>query len=118
MAGVTTYKWAIKTENKLEQAAKLIKVYCILNNINPSQTSVWVCAYIMVYGLNDKVKEDILKAGIMGTMGSLQNEIYKMRKMGLLEGVEDKTRISRKLVPEGVSSLTPQTLVIINLDNR
>jgi hypothetical protein len=35
-----------------------------------------------------------------------------------LEGVEDKTRISRKIVPEGMQALTPQTLMIINLDNR
>lgn len=114
----TTYKWAIKTGGKLEQAAKLLRIYCTLNNINPSETSILVCAYIMVYGLNEKVKEDILKAGIMGTMGSLQNEIYKLRKMGILEGVEDKTRISSKIVPTGTQVLTPQTLIIINLDNR
>jgi hypothetical protein len=114
----TTYKWAIKTSNKLEQAAKLIRVYCVLNNINPSDTSVLVCAYIMVYGLNDKVKEDILKAGIMGKLSSLQNEIYALRRMGLLEGVSNNTRISRKIVPAEVQALTPQTVVLINLDNR
>ena len=114
----TTYKWAIKTGGKLEQAAKLTRIYCILNNINPSETSILVCAYIMVYGLNEKVKEDILKAGIMGKMSSLQNEIYKLRKMGILEGVEDKTRVSSKIVPTGAQALTPQTLIIINLDNR
>lgn len=114
----TTYKWAIKTGNKLEQAAKLLRIYCTLNNVNPSETSILVCAYIMVYGLNDQVKENILKAGIMGKMSSLQNEIYKLRKMGVLEGVEDKTRISSKIVPVGATSLTPQTLILINLDNR
>jgi hypothetical protein len=72
----------------------------------------------MVYGLSNKVKDAILKAGVLGTPGSLQNEIHKIRKMGLLEGVEDKTRISRKIVPEGMQALTPQTLMIINLDNR
>jgi hypothetical protein len=114
----TTYKWAIKTSNKLEQAAKLVRVYCVLNNINPSDTSVLVCAYIMVYGLNDKVKEDILKAGIMGKLSSLQNEIYALRRMGLLEGVSNNTRISRKVVPAEVQALTPQTVILINLDNR
>lgn len=114
----TAYKWSVKTGNKLEQASKLLRIYATINNINPSETSILVCAYIMVYGLNDKVKEDILKAGIMGKMSSLQNEIYKLRKMGLLEGVEDKTRISSKIVPLGVQALTSQTLLIINLDNR
>ncbi len=115
---VTTYKWAIKTSHKLEQAAKLVGIYCILNNINPSDTSVLVCAYIMVYGLNDEVRENIIRAGIMGKLSSLQNEIYSLRRMGLLEGVGNKTRVSSKIVPRGVQSLTPQTLMIINLDNR
>lgn len=116
--GATTYKWTTKTDSKLEQAIKLLKIYCVLNNISPSDTSISVCAYIMIYGLDDRVKESILKAGIMGTSLSLQNEIYKIRKMGLLEGVGDKTRVSRKIVPEDVQALTSQTLVIINLDNR
>jgi len=116
--GATTYRWGIKTGNKVEQAAKLLRVYCVLNNINPSETSILVCAYIMVYGFTDKVKEAILKAGIMGTAGSLQNEIHKIRKMGLLEGIKNKIRISRKIVPEGVPATTPQTLIVINLDNR
>ncbi len=114
----TTYKWAVKTGSKLEQASKVLRIYCTLNNINPSETSILVCAYIMVYGLNDQVKEEILKAGIMGKLSSLQNEIYKLRKMGILEGVENKTRISNKIVPQGVQALTPQTLIFINLDNR
>lgn len=114
----TTYKWAIKTGNKLEQASKLLRIYCTLNNINPSETSITVCAYIMVYGLNDKVKEDIIKAGIMGKMSSLQNEIYSLRKMGLLEGVGNSTKISKKIVPQGVEALTSQTLLFVNLDNR
>lgn len=116
--GATTYKWAIKTSNKLEQAAKLTRIYCVLNNVYPSDTSILVCAYIMVYGLNDKVKEDILKAGIMGKMSSLQNEIYSLRRMGLLEGVGNSTRVSSKIVPVGVQALTPQTLLFVNLDNR
>ena len=31
--GATTYRWATKTDNKLEQATKLLKVYCVLNNV-------------------------------------------------------------------------------------
>jgi len=116
--GATTYRWAIKTGNKVEQAAKLIRIYCVLNNVNPSDTSVLISAYIMVYGLNDKVRHGIIKAGVIGTLGSLQNEIYKIKKLGLLEGAKDRLRISRKIVPEGVTGLTPQTLMVINLDNR
>ena len=114
---VITYKWAIKTESKLDQASKLIRVYCVLNNIKPSDTSVLVCAWIMVYGLTDKVREDMLKAGIMGKASSLNNEIYTLRRAGMLEGMGDATRISGKIAQAG-AALTEQTLVMINLDNR
>lgn len=114
----TTYRWPIKTANKLEQASKVLKLYCILHNMNPSETSILVSAYIMVYGLDDNVKQDIIKAGIMGKISSLENEIYKLRKMGILEGVKNKTRISSKIVPATIQALTPQTLILINLDNR
>lgn len=121
MAGqVTTYRWAIKTGSKLDQAAKLLRVYCALNNIRPSDTSILVCAYIMVYGLNDKVREDMIKAGIMGKLSSLKNEIYTLRRMGMLEGTGDATKVSSKIIPitGDQQALTPQTIVLINLDNR
>lgn len=114
----TTYKWAIKTGNKLEQAVKLLKIYCTLNNVNPSETGILVCAFIMVYGLSEQVKEGIIKAGILGKQSSLRNEIYTLRRMGILEGTGNSTRVSSKIVPPGIQSLTPQTLIIINLDNR
>ena len=116
---VTTYRWAIKTGSKLDQAAKLIRVYCVLNNISPSDTSVMVCAYVLLYGLNDKVKEDMIKAGVMGKPSSLKNEIYTLRRMGILEGTGDATKISTKIIPvSDEPTLTPQTLMLINLDNR
>jgi len=114
----TTYKWSIKTDHKLEQASKLIKIYCVLNNINPSDTTVLVCAYILLYGLDSKVKEVMLKAGVRGTMSSLQDELGKIKRMGLIETIGGKTRISQKIVPLDVQALTPQTLIIVNLDNR
>jgi len=114
----TVYKWTPKTSSKVDQAAKLLKIYCVLNNMSPSETSIMVCAYIMVYGLNDQVKADILRAGIMGKASSLKNEIYTLRRMGMLEGVGDNTQISSKIVPRGTEALTPQTVVMVNLDNR
>lgn len=112
----TTYKWAIKTDNKLEQATKFIKIYCILNNISPSETGILVCAFILVYGFSDKVKDGIIQTGILGKPSSLRNEIYTLRRMGLLEGTGSTTRVSHKIT-QG-AQLTPQTLVMINLDNR
>lgn len=118
MGAVTTYKWINKTGNRVEQATKLLKIYCTLNDINPSETSLLVCAYIMVYGYSEQTREEILEAGIIGKLSSLQQEIYKIKRMGLLEGNKDKTRISAKVTLSNPQPLTPQTVIIINLDNR
>lgn len=116
--GATTYKWQIKTKSKVDQAAAVIKIYCILHNLSPSDTGVMICAYIMVYGLNDKIRADIIRGGIIGKPSSLKNEIYTLRRMGILEGTGDQTKVSSKIVPPGFPAVTPQTLVLINLDNR
>lgn len=111
------YKWITKTSSKVDQAAKLIRIYCILNNINPSQTGVMLCAYVMVYGYNKRVKEGILKAGILNTESSLYNELSHLRKLGLMEGTGYRLKITSKLVGSVEEALTPKTAIMINLDN-
>ena len=115
---VSTYKWVTKTKSKLDQAATLLKIYCVVHNLAPSETGILICAYIMVYGLNDQVREDIIKAGIIGKLSSLKNEIYTLRRMGILEGTGDATKVSTKIIQPGIPPITPQTVVLINLDNR
>ena len=114
----TTYKWAIKTSSKVDQAIKMLRIYCILNNIYPSDTAVTVCAYILVYGYSPKVKNAIIKAGILGKRNSLKNTIYNLKRLGLLEGAGATIRIAEKVAQGVAEPLTPQTLLIINLDNR
>ena len=113
----TTYKWSVNTTSKIDQAAKLIRIYCILNNMDPSDTSVMICAYILVYGFTERVREGIVKAGIVGTPASLKNEVYLMKKMGILEGTRSAIRVAAKIVKPGEEALTTRTLVMINLDN-
>jgi hypothetical protein len=111
------YKWVVKTTSKVDQASKLIRIYCILNNLNPSNTSVAICAYILVYGYSKRVREGILKAGILNKAASLKNEICSLKKIGLLEGSGDNIKVS-KLITMGVEQpITPKTAILINLDN-
>lgn len=114
----TTYKWVIKTGSKIDQASKLIRIYCVLNDIRPSDTGILVASYIMVYGFNDKVRDLIIKSGVMGTVDSLKNEIYGLRKLGLVEGKGKVAKISPRICPQPDVALTPQTILFINLDNR
>lgn len=111
------YKWEIKTTSKVDQAAKMIRVYCILNNINPSQTSILICAYILVYGYTKKVREGILRAGILNKESSLKNEVYELKKLGLLEGMRDNIKVSSHITQGVENPITPQTVLLIKLDN-
>ena len=113
-----TYKWAIKTTSRVDQAAKLLRIYCVLNNIHPSDTSILICAYILVYGYTEKVKESIIKAGVLGKPSSLKNEIYILKRMGILEGSGMNIKVAEKIIQAVEEPLTTQTLLIINLDNR
>lgn len=112
------YKWVAKTGSNIDQATKLIRIYCILNDIRPSDTGILVCAYVMIYGFNDKVKDLILNSDVLGTAASLKNEIYSLKKLGLLEGKYKTARISPKICQNPAAALTPQTVLFINLDNR
>lgn len=114
----TTYKWVAKTGTKIDQATKLIRIYCVLNDIRPSDTGILVSAYIMVYGYNEKVRDLIISSGVMGTASSLRNEIYSLRKLGLLEGKGPAAKIATRICPQPEMALTPQTVIFINLDNR
>lgn len=114
----TTYKWAIKTTSRVDQAAKLLRIYCVLHNMKPSDTSILICAYIMIYGYTERVRDSIIKAGVLGKASALKNEIYNLKKIGLLEGSGSNVKVSEKITLGAVEPLTPQTLLIINLDNR
>jgi hypothetical protein len=114
----SVYKWSIKTGSKLDQAQKLIRIYCVLNDVRPSDTGILVCAYIMVYRLDDKIRELMIKSGVLGSLSSLKNEIYALRKLGLLEGKGKTAKISARICPKPEEALTPQTVLFINLDNR
>lgn len=112
------YKWQVKTTSKVDQASKLIRIYCILNNMDPSQTSVAICAYILVYGYTKKVREGILRAGILNKETSLKNVVYELKKLGLLEGTGDNIKVATQITQGIELPITPQTVLLINLDNN
>ena len=114
----TTYKWAIKTSSKVDQAAKLIRIYCVLNNMYPSETGVTLCAYIMIYGYSKKTRAGIIKIGLLNKETSIKNEVYSLKRLGLLEGNGNNVKVTSKLTGGTENPTTPQTLIMINLDNR
>jgi hypothetical protein len=112
------YKWEVKTTSKVDQAAKLLKIYCILNNIEPSHTAISVCAYIFVYGYTKRVKEGILRAGILNKESSLRNAVSELKKLGLLEGSAENVKVASRITQNAELPITPVTALLIKLDNN
>lgn len=77
-------KIKLKTNSKVEQAKKVIGIFCLLKNIRLSDTELTVLAYFMVYRINRKTKDLILSSNILKTEDSLKNTMSKLKKFGML----------------------------------
>jgi hypothetical protein len=73
-----------KTNGKVEQAKKVISVFCLLMDTKLSDTELTVLAYFMVYKVSRKTKDLILSSGILKSEDSLKNTLSKLKKFGLL----------------------------------
>jgi hypothetical protein len=104
-----------KTNSKVEQAKTMIAIFCLLMNINLSDTELTVLAYFMVYKINRKTKDLILNAGILKSDDSLKNTLSKLKKFGMLvRNIDSKEYSLRK---ELDFTLTPAMGVLIKIDN-
>lgn len=74
-----------KVNGRVEQAKIVINIFCMLSDIKLSDTELTVIAYYTVYVDNNKVKELILKSGILKSTDSLKNTISKLKRIGLLK---------------------------------
>lgn len=113
-------KLRIKTNNKTELAAKTIKIYCILNDIEISKSSLEILSYFMTYGFNTRTKDLILRSKIFNNPTSIDNTLSKLRKLGLVVKVDVglKTDTGRDDMCEGLRLQVKDSLgFIIKLEN-
>jgi hypothetical protein len=104
-----------KTSSKVEQAKKVIAVFCLLMDVKLSDTELTVLAYFMVYKVNRKTKDLILNAGILKSEDSLKNTLSKLKKFGLLKRAIDSKEYS---LNEKINIiLNPVIGILIKIDN-
>jgi len=108
-------KLRLKTNSKVEQAKKLIGIFCLLQNIKLSDTELTVLAYFMVYKINRKTKDLILHSGILKTEDSLKNTMSKLKKFGMLVRHVDSKEYS--LHRDLNFQVQPQVGILIKIDN-
>lgn len=104
-----------KTNNKVEQAKKVIAIFCLLMDVRLSDTELTVLAYFMVYKVNRKTKDLILSSGILKSEDSLKNTLSKLKKFGLLRRTVDSKEYS--LNEKLNVTLNPVVGILIKIDN-
>lgn len=104
-----------KTNSKVEQAKKVIALFCLLMDIKLSDTELTVLAYFMVYRVSRRTKDLILSSNILKSEDSLKNTLCKLKKFGLLKRSVDSKEYS--LNDKINISLNPVIGILIKIDN-
>lgn len=105
-----------KTNGKIEQAKVIIGIYCMLSDIKLSDSELTVLAYFSIYKDNSKVKDFIIKSGLLKSEDSLKNTISKLKRSGLLK----KSVLNKEYAISEKLEFVPEPLIgfIIKIDNR
>lgn len=105
-----------KTTGKVHQAQTIIGIYCLLSDIKLSDSELTVLAYFSIYKDNAKVKDFIIKSGLLKSEDSLKNTISKLKRSGLLT----KSPLNKEYIISERLAFTPEPLIgfIIKIDNR
>lgn len=110
-----------KTNNKVEQAKRVISIFCLLMDIKLSDTELTILAYFMVYRVTRKTKDLILSSGILKSENSLKNTLSKLKRFGLLKRTNSlkKTQESEEytLSDKLNINLNPVMGILIKIDN-
>jgi len=104
-----------KTNGKVEQAKKVIAIFCLLMEIKLSDTELTVLAYFMVYKINRKTKDLILSSGILKSEDSVKNTLSRLKKFGMLKRPIDSDEY---VLNDKINiALNPVVGILIKIDN-
>jgi hypothetical protein len=96
---ISLIKLAKNVSSKVELAKSIITILVYFNGIKLSETETNILAYFIVYGLNDKTKELIVKSGICKNLTHIKVTMTKLKKMQLIykDELNRKTYLSKSL---------------------
>lgn len=114
MISVPFIKIQKKTNGKIDLAKTVLSIFCLLSNIQLSESELTVLAYFIVYKISDNTKELILKSKVLATNDSLKNTMTKLRKFGLIKKQNKQDILNQQID----FALEPVVGVLIKIDNK
>lgn len=112
---VSLIKMAKKVATKVELAKCIINITLCFNNTKLSDTEVTILAYFMVYGVNTKTKELLIKSGVCKSLSNIKVIMVKLKKMELIykDDLNSKVYVNKNLS----FNLTPTVGFYLKIDS-
>lgn len=74
-----------KLQNQTSQVELIISILCFLNGIHLSETEQKALSFYVVYGINDKTDQLLVKSNLLPKTGSIRNLKTKLHRLGFLK---------------------------------
>lgn len=94
----TLFKKVVKTQNKLDQIKKSVKIISILNGLKVNDIEAIILTHFILEGFNKVSREEILKQKLVKSYNDLANRISGLRAKGLIVKNGFKEELSQDLM--------------------
>jgi hypothetical protein len=91
----TLFKKVVKTQSKIDQVRKSVKIIAILNNLKISDTEAIIITHFILEGFNKVSREDIIKQKLLKSPNDLSNRISVLRSKGVFVKNKFKEELSQ-----------------------
>lgn len=92
----TLFKKIVKTQNKIDQIKKSVKIISILNGLKISDTEAMIITHFILEGFNKVSREEIIKQKLVKSYHDLANRISSLRAKGYFV----KNKFKEELAPD------------------
>ena len=90
----TLFKKIVKTQNKIDQVKKSVKIISILNGLKISDTEAIIITHFILEGFNKVSREEIIKQKLLKSSNDLSNRISVLRAKGVFVKNKFKEELS------------------------
>lgn len=113
---VSFIRLSAKTNSKIELVRKVVSAAINFWNIALSETELNVLSYFIVYGINNKSKDLIVKANICKNIANINTIMVKLKKLKLIykDDLNSKNYICKQLNFE----ITPKMVILLKIESN
>lgn len=116
MSKISVVKLNKTATSKIDLAKKVLNTCLNFWEVSLSETEVSVLAYFIVYGINNKCKELVVKAGVCKNVPNINTIMVKLKKLNLIyrDELNGKNYICKALNFE----LTPTIGFLLKIETK